>query len=278
MAVQMRSLLMGAIAELRVHPVAKLIRATSDGDLVVSSTHALLVWEPRRVLPSYAVPVTDVKGQLVPATVAPDLERPVQLWEGGPPVFAPGTPFSAHACPGETLTILTTSAALEGAAFAPNDAAMEGYVVLDWNAFDQWQEEDEVVMGHPHDPFDRIDVLRSSRRVVVSSEGVALADSVRPTLLLETSLPTRYYLPHDDISWNLLTPSENHSVCAYKGVASYWSARLPGGDLQDIAWTYEEPLQDALKVRGMVAFFTERLDLVLDGAPVDRPVTPWSGT
>ena len=276
MALQMRSLLMGALAELRVHPVAKWIRATSGGDLVVSSTHALLVWEPRRVVPSYAVPVTDVFGQTGPATVTPGTEHPEQLQSGGPPVLTPATPFSAHSCPGKTLTIQTSTRALEGAAFAPDDPALAGYVVLDWTAFDQWQEEDEVVMGHPHDPFGRIDVLRSSRHVVVSSHGFVLADSSRPTLLFETPLPARYYLRREDINWDLLTPSENHTVCAYKGIASYWTARLPDSDLPDIAWSYEEPLHDAMNVQGMVAFFTERLDLVVDGRPVERPVTPWS--
>jgi hypothetical protein len=83
----------------------------------------------------------------------------------------------------------------EGAAFAPDNPALKGYVVLDWTAFDQWQEEDEVVMGHPHDPFGRIDVLHSSRRVVVSADGIVLAESTRPTLLFETSLPTDPLLP-----------------------------------------------------------------------------------
>lgn len=276
MAVQMSSLLIGALGELRVHPAARWIRATSGGQTVVSSTHALLVWEPRRVVPSYAVPVSDVKGQLVPATEKSGVERPVQFSDGGPPVLTPRSSFSAHSCPGEVLSILTSTGALEGAAFAPDDPALQDYVVLDWTAFDQWREEDEVVMGHPHDPFGRIDILRSSRHVVISSEGVVLADSTQPTLLFETSLPTRYYLPREDISWDLLTPSESHTVCAYKGVPSYWTARLQGGDLPDIAWTYEEPLHEALKVQGMVAFFTERLDLGFDGIPIERPVTPWS--
>jgi uncharacterized protein (DUF427 family) len=276
MAVQMRSLLTGALGELRVHPVARWIRARSGGQTVVSSKHALLVWEPRRVVPSYAVPISDVQGQLVPATETSGVERPVRFSDGGPRVLTPSSSFSAHSCPGEVLSILTSTGALEGAAFAPEDPALQDYVVLDWSAFDQWQEEDEVVMGHPHDPFGRIDVLRSSRHVVVSSKGAVLADSTRPTLLFETSLPTRYYLPREDIRWDLLTPSESHTVCAYKGVASYWTARLTDGDLPDIAWTYEEPLHDALKVQGMVAFFTERIDLVVDGIAVKRPVTPWS--
>jgi uncharacterized protein (DUF427 family) len=276
MAVQMSSVLMGALSELRVHPVARWIRATTGGETVVSTTRALLVWEPRRVVPSYAVPVTDVRGRLVPASSTSAPERPVQLLHGGPPVLTPGTPFSAHTSPGRALTILASAGALEGAAFAPDDAGLKDYLVLDWAAFDQWREEDEIVIGHPHDPFGRIDVLRSSRHVVLSSEEVVLADSTRPVLLFETSLPSRYYLPREDIRWGLLTPSQSRSVCAYKGVASYWTARLPGRDLPDIAWTYEEPRHDALNVAGLVAFYTERLDLVVDDTPVERPVSPWS--
>ena len=278
MAVQMSSLLMSALGELRVHPIAKWIRATSGGETVVSSTRALVVWEPRRVVPSYAVPVTDVRAQLVPANGTSESERPVQLSADGPPVLDPGTAFSVHSCPGRALTLRTVTGELGGAAFAPDDPALEGYVVLDWAAFDQWLEEEDVVMGHPRDPFDRIDVLRSSRHVVVSSDEVVLADSSRPTLLFETPLPTRYYLPPEDVRWDVLEPSESHSVCAYKGVASYWTARLPGRTLPDIAWSYPEPLHDALNVAGMIAFFTERLDLDVDGTPVERPVTPWSGS
>jgi uncharacterized protein (DUF427 family) len=277
MAVQMSSLVMSALGEVRLHPIAKWVRAFSGGQTVVSTTRAMVVWEPRRVVPSYAVPVVDLKAQLAPAGESAALERPVQLSAGGPAVLTPGTPFSVHSCPGTALTIRTSTGELDGAAFAPDDPALEGYVVLDWTAFDQWREEDDVVMGHPHDPFGRIDALRSSRHVVVSSGGMLLADSRRPTLLFETPLPTRHYLPREDVNWEVLAPSESQSVCAYKGVAGYWTARLPGGDLTDIAWTYEKPLHDALEVQGMVAFFTERLDLVIDDIAVQRPVTPWSG-
>lgn len=276
MALQMGDLMRGALAELRVYPVAKWVRASSGGADVVSSRRAVLVWEPRRVVPCYAVPRADIDAALVPAKATSAVERPVQLDAGGPPVLTPGTAFSAHSVPGESLTIHASTGELQGAAFAPHDPALDGYVLLDWTAFERWREEEDEVMGHPHDPFGRIDVLASSRHVVVRSNGVVLADSAGPTLLFETRLPTRYYLPRADVVWDLLTPSATRTVCAYKGQASYWSAALPGGTLPDIAWTYEEPLNDAAKVAGMVAFFTERLDLVIDADPVDRPVTPWS--
>lgn len=76
MAVQMSSLVMSALGELRVHPITKWIRASSGGETVVSSTRALIVWEPRRVVPSYAVPVTDVMAQLVPASVPMGVANP----------------------------------------------------------------------------------------------------------------------------------------------------------------------------------------------------------
>ncbi|HET7398918.1 MAG TPA: DUF427 domain-containing protein [Intrasporangium sp.] len=275
MAIQMRSLLTGAHRELRVHPVEKWVRADLRGAPVVSSTRAVLVWEPRRVVPSYAVPVADVDGELVPWTGQPGEERPVPLGDL-PGALTPGSPFSVHTTQGRPLTIRTGRGDLPGAAFAPDDPHLGGYVVLDWNAFTQWFEEDEPVMGHPHDPFSRIDCLRSSRRVVVAHGEHVLADSARATLLYETPLPVRFYVPREDVRMDLLTPSETHTICAYKGVASYWSAHVDGRMVPDIAWTYEEPLHDAAPVRGLLAFFTERLDLTVDGIRRERPRTPWS--
>ncbi|HET6563094.1 MAG TPA: DUF427 domain-containing protein [Marmoricola sp.] len=276
MAVRMADLVHGAVPELRIHPVGRRVRAESDGATVVDSTRAVLVWEPRRVVPSYAVPDGDVAGRLVPFEGTAGAERPVQMGKGAAPVLDPRTPFTVHSCPGRSLSIETSSATLPGAAFAADDPDLDGYVVLDWDAFTRWLEEDQPVMGHPHDPFDRIDCLRSSRHVRLSAGGVALADCRRPTLLFETPLPVRYYVPREDVAFELLEPSALRTVCAYKGRARYWDALVGDKVLRAVAWSYEEPLNDALPVRDLVAFFTERLDLVLDGEPVERPVTPWS--
>ncbi|MFC4785944.1 DUF427 domain-containing protein [Nocardioides sp. MAHUQ-72] len=279
MAVRMRDLVMGALPQLRVHPVQKWVRATVGDVVVVDSQAPRLVWEPRRIVPSYAVPREDLRAELLPHAPAADpdgQEQPVPSGSGGPPVLDPRTPFAVHSTPGTPLTVLTPQAELPGAAFAPDDPDLAGYVVLDWRAFTLWFEEDEPVMGHPHDPFDRIDCLRSIRHVRIGLDGVLLADSRRATLLFETPLPVRYYLPREDVAMDLLEPSRLRTVCAYKGRASYWSARAGEELLRDIAWTYERPLHDAVPVQGMVAFFTERLDVVVDGAAVPRPVTPWS--
>ena len=67
MSIQMRGLLSGGLGELRHEPTAKRIRAVVGGATVVDSTQAVLVWEPRRIVPSYAVPVQDVAGEVVRA-------------------------------------------------------------------------------------------------------------------------------------------------------------------------------------------------------------------
>ncbi len=275
MATRVQDLLMGALPELRIHRIHKWIRA-SLGDIVVAETRAaVVVWEPRRIVPFYAVPLADVRAELVPAPASEDQEHAVRLDREGPPVLDPGTAFGVHTCPGRELTVRTVAGDLVGAAFAPDDPDLADHVLLDWNAFD-WREEDEPVLGHPHDPFDRIDCLRSSRHVVLSLHGETLAESTRPTMLFETPLPVRYYLPREDLRMELLEPSTRRTICAYKGHATYWSARVGGELVPDLAWTYEDPLHDARPVAGLISFFTERLDLRVDGVDLERPFTPWS--
>jgi uncharacterized protein (DUF427 family) len=94
------------------------------------------------------------------------------------------------------------------------------------------------------------------------------------TLLFETMLPTRYYLPHEDIRAEL-APS-TRTYCAYKGQASYWSAAIGDRVVPDLGWTYQQPLGDAARVRGLIAFFNERLDIIVDSGRPERPITPWS--
>ena len=91
----MAELVHGAIPELRVHPARRRVRAQVDGRTVVDSTRALVVWEPRRVVASYAVPVDDVAGELVPFEGPTGQERPVRMGKDAPPVLDPGTPFPA---------------------------------------------------------------------------------------------------------------------------------------------------------------------------------------
>ena len=105
---------------------------------------------------------------------------------------------------------------------------------------------------------------------------MVLADTHRPRLLFETSLPVRYYIPKLDVRMELLEPSQTTSRCPYKGVASYWSVRARGAEHPDLAWSYKSPIPECPKIENLIAFFNERVDLEVDGARLERPLTPWS--
>ena len=107
--------------------------------------------------------------------------------------------------------------------------------------------------------------------------GVQLAETHRPTLLFETSLPTRYYLPKADVRLDLLTPIDKRTGCAYKGFARYWVYKV--GDRvveQNVAWSYPFPLAECMKIAGLIAFNNETLDITVDGVALERPVTEFS--
>jgi len=145
-----------------------------------------------------------------------------------------------------------------------------------WDRIDRWLEEDEEIYVHPRDPYHRIDVLDSSRHVRISLEGELLAESTRPTALFESNLPPRWYLPREDVLAEL-EPTDTVTRCGYKGQASYYAVRLGSGDtVRDLVWTYEDPFDETARIRDLLCFFNERVDIELDGEPQERPVSAWS--
>jgi uncharacterized protein (DUF427 family) len=264
-----------ALPELRWHPEPKRIRARAGGLDVIDSTRARLAWEPRRIVPSFAIPLGDINGTLAAAEPGIAEEHAVRLGDG-PAVLDPSTRFKFHSTPGRSFDIVTATSTLAAAAFTPDDADLAGHAIIDFDAFDEWREEDDVLVGHARDPFKTVDTRHSSRRIEVRIEGVTIADSTQSVMLFETYLPTRYYLPRTDVRMELLVASDTASVCAYKGYARYWSVHLGDSVVTDVAWSYEEPHNYATSVAGMVSFFNERVDLCVDGEQFDRPRSPWS--
>jgi uncharacterized protein (DUF427 family) len=241
--------MMQRLRELRHEPIDKRIRATLGGETVVDSRRALLVWEPRRVTPLYAVPVEDVRGELVPSTAPPVTSDA--------PFLHPGIPFAAHSTDGESLDLRAAGTTLEAVAFRPADEDLADHAVLDFAPFDEWYEEEEAVFSHPRDPYHRVDTRQSSRHIRIELGGVVLAESDRPRLLFETGIPTRYYLPREDVVADL-EPGDLRTACPYKGRATHWSV----GEHRNIAWSYEDPLEEAVAIRGLVAFYDNRVDVV----------------
>jgi uncharacterized protein (DUF427 family) len=157
-------------------------------------------------------------------------------------------------------------------------AEIKDYVAFYWNKMDAWYEEDEEVFVHARDPHVRIDVLDSSRPVRVVLGGEKIAETKRARFLFETGLPTRYYIPREDVRMDLLTASDTRTACPYKGTAAYWTARVDDKDFPDIAWSYPEPTPEASRIRDYLCFFNERVDdIFLDGVPLPKVKTQWSG-
>jgi uncharacterized protein (DUF427 family) len=109
----------------------------------------------------------------------------------------------------------------------------------------------------------------ASGRVQIVIAGETLADSTRAVLLHETGLPTRYYLPRDDVRMDRLVATDLQTTCPFKGDAEYWSARIGDRELTGVAWSYPEPIEGREDIAGLVCFFNERVDeLIVDGVPV----------
>ena len=237
-------------------PTGRRIRVRLGGGLVADSTRArLLVQYGRGELPTYYLPREDVAAGALSNPRAGSAGQ--QIWD----------------------VALGSKRAEAGAWEHPNPAGelaeLAGHVTFSWRQL-EWYEEDERAQVHARDPYKRVDTLRSSRRVQVYLEGQKVADSIRPLLLFETHLPVRYYLPAEDVRTDLLEASDTVTSCPYKGLARYWSVRLGQNMVRDVMWSYPDPIPENPKIRDLFCFFNERVDLVVDGVPQDRPDTPWS--
>jgi uncharacterized protein (DUF427 family) len=232
--------------------------------VVVDSRKPLLFWEAAFPVPGYAFDEADVRVDLLhPSSEdSPD----------GPFFFGPKGPVS------QWFDLRVEDRLIPHAAWTRDDPALRGMIVLSWQPglLDRWLEEDEEVRGHPRDPHKRVETVASSRRVTVELDGVELAETSRPVLLFETGLPTRYYVPRSDVRFEMLTPSDNYSLCPYKGeTREYWSAVGPPV-VRNVAWSYWAPLPAVQKVAGMIAFYNELVDITVDGEVQQRPVSPFS--
>jgi len=236
----------------------KRVRAYLHGEVVADTTRPLLVWEIP-YFPAYYFPEADVRTDLL--------------------VHSDRTEHSPSRGDSTYSHIDVGGVRAEDAAWRFPDSPIEELrtaIRLDWDAMDAWFEEDEEVYVHPRSPYTRVDVLRSSRHVQVEVDGVTVADSVRPVLLFETGLPTRYYLPKTDVRLDLLTPTDSTTQCPYKGTAEYYSVTIDGTKHDDAVWWYRAPLHESAGIAGLVCFYNEKVDLIVDGERLERPRTKFS--
>ena len=244
-----------------VEPTPRWIRVRIGDEVVADSRRALLHVQygrgalPRSFLPTYYLPVDDV----MPAALVDPVEAETELtaWAvAAAGLRAEDAAWMHHRPP-------------------PPLEALAGMVTFSWRDPLTWFEEEEPLLAHARDPHKRVDVVASSRAVRVELDGLLLAESHRPLVLFETTLPVRYYLPPGDVRIELV-PSQTRSVCPYKGVAAWWSGRIGDRVVEDIAWSYPSPVPENPRIAGLICFRNEWVDLTVDGQRLERPVTPWS--
>ncbi|HET6953653.1 MAG TPA: DUF427 domain-containing protein [Acidimicrobiales bacterium] len=148
-----------------------------------------------------------------------------------------------------------------------------GHVQVPWDAVEAWYEEDERVLGHPRNPYHRVDCVRTTRRLQVAVAGVALVDTTDTLGVYETALAPRLYVARRHVRMDLLTASPSTTYCPYKGTASYWTAVVDGVAAEDVAWSYDDPLPESLPLRGLLAFDGDRASVLQDLPPADQPAT-----
>ena len=142
-----------------------------------------------------------------------------------------------------------------------------GYVRVAWDAVDSWYEEDEQVFLHARNPYHRIDCVRTSRHLRVEVAGEVLVDTAGVIVLYETALEPRLYVARDVVRMDLLVPSPTTTYCPYKGTASHWSAVVGGTRVDDVAWSYEDPLPESSAIGGMLSFYDTKATVVHDVPP-----------
>ena len=242
-------------------PSPKRVRVFLGGEAIADSTGAMLMRETGHV-PVYYFPRGDVR---MDRLIATDNET-----------FCPFKGAASY------WTIAVGGKSAENAVWSyrdpfPEAAHIKDYVAFYWDRVDAWFEEDEEIFVHARDPRVRIDVLASARPVEVVLGGEAVAESRRAMFVFETGMPTRHYLPAEDVRMDALEPSAKQTSCPYKGTAGYWSARLGGETFEDVVWSYPDPLPEVARIKGLLCFFNERVDAItVGGAEVPKIKTKWS--
>ena len=247
-----------ARGRVRIEDGHKRVRVYLRGELIADTTRPKLVWE-KPYYPVYYFPQEDVRMELLQAT---DHEKRSP---------SRGTAGYFNVKGGDKLA--------ENAAYSYTESPLEdivGMIAFHWGAMDAWFEENEEVFVHARDPYTRVDALPSSRHIEVKIGGVTVADSSRATLLFETGLPARYYLPLIDVRMDLLHPSDTLTECPYKGEANYFSVEVDGEVHEDIVWYYRYPVEESSRIAGLVSFYNEKVDIYVDGELEERPKTMFS--
>jgi uncharacterized protein (DUF427 family) len=239
-----------------LEPIPKRVRVEVGGETIADSRRAMLLHESGHQ-PIYYFPPEDVRADVLEPT-----DKHTHCPKKGDASY-------------HTIRV-GDQVVKNGAWYYPDPIPeappqLRGLIAFYFKKMDRWLEEAEEIGVHPRDPYHRIDIVKPDRHVRISLEGELLAESDRAVALFESNLPPRWYLPIEDVVAEL-EPSDTVTGCPYKGTANYYSVN----GHTDLVWYYADPLPEAGRIKGLVCFFNEKVDLELDGELQECPETPWS--
>ena len=93
--------------------------------------------------------------------------------------------------------------------------------------------------------------------------GVVVAESSACLIVAESDHLDQLYFPAVDVRWELLTATDHRTRCPFKGYATYWTVTVDGGTLDDVAWSHQDPFDEAGAIAGYVAFDVDRTEVTL---------------
>ena len=112
-----------------------------------------------------------------------------------------------------------------------------------------------------------ITVEPAKGRVTVRVGGKVVADTSSALTLREAAYPAVQYIPLADVDQSVLSRTAASTYCPFKGDASYYSVRIPGGEeLEDVIWTYQSPYPAVAEIAGHLAFYADRAEVTVDAA------------
>ncbi|PNH64679.1 hypothetical protein VD0002_g4078 [Verticillium dahliae] len=224
---------------LRTEPATRRIRVVHHGNTIADSRRGLLAWE-HAAYPQYYIPEEDLMN--------------IQSSDVGPVVASDGV--------------------ATGQVSSFNVMEVQGVDLLRENRpgfglpFKNWLEEDTPIYVHPKNPDLRVELLHSGRKVRIEYDGRLLAESPYSVHLLESRLPTRYYIPYTAVVQGSaqLLKSDTVTECPYKGIASYYNVRIDHATtLEDVVWYYRHPTVECAAIAGMICFYNEKVKIYVDG-------------
>lgn len=107
----------------------------------------------------------------------------------------------------------------------------------------------------------------------VKVDGKTVAKAASSVHLHETGLPARYYISPGAVDPAVLRKSSLITKCPYKGEAEYYDIVVDGKEYKNLVWYYRLPTHESAGIAGLLCFYNEKVDILLDGQLLERPKT-----